>query len=74
MKVIKITVSREGEIKVETKGFAGAECQQASRLIEAALGQRISTRLTGEYYQSSANTQSNATGAVSDPPSSGNGQ
>ena len=39
-KVIEIIVSPKGETRVETKGFAGNECQQASEFIEQALGQR----------------------------------
>ena len=40
MKTIEITVSPKGDTKVETKGFSGTECRQASRFIEEALGQR----------------------------------
>ena len=51
MKTIEITVGPTGETKVETKGFQGAECRQASRFIEVALGQRTAERLTAEFYQ-----------------------
>ena len=49
-KIIEIIVSPKGETKVETKGFAGEECRDASRAIEAALGQRSAERLTTEFY------------------------
>ena len=39
-RVIEIIVSPQGETRVETKGFAGNECQQASRFLEEALGKR----------------------------------
>lgn len=51
MKVIEIIVQPDGRTRVETRGFAGSECRQASALVEQALGQRTSERLTGEFYQ-----------------------
>ncbi len=50
-KVIEITVSPTGETKVETKGFSGGECRDASKFVEQALGQRTAEKLTGEFYQ-----------------------
>ena len=50
-KVIEITISPTGETKVETKGFGGGECRDASRFVETALGQRTAEQLTGEFYQ-----------------------
>ena len=38
MKVIEIIISPQGEARVQTKGFAGAACQEASRFLEQALG------------------------------------
>ena len=38
MKIIEITVSPRGETKVETRGFTGGACREASRFIEQALG------------------------------------
>ena len=51
-RTIEITVSPTGETKVETKGFSGGECRDASRFVEQALGQRTAEQLTGEFYQS----------------------
>ena len=50
MKLIEITVAPDGQSRAETKGFAGAECQQASLLLEKALGRRVSEQLTVEFY------------------------
>lgn len=50
MKTIEITVSPKGETKIETKGFAGVGCQDATRALEAALGAKTDETLTGEYY------------------------
>jgi len=50
MKSIEITIAPDGQTKVETKGFQGGECREASRLIERALGQQASEQLTAEFY------------------------
>lgn len=49
-KIIEVIVLPTGETKVETKGFAGSACQEASRLLEQALGQRAAETLTAEFY------------------------
>ncbi len=51
MKTIEITVSPDGETKVETKSFTGPECREASRFVEQALGQRTAETLTAEFHQ-----------------------
>ena len=43
-KTIEIIVSPSGQSRVETKGFTGAECREASQFIEQALGQRTTHR------------------------------
>lgn len=62
MKTIEITVSPQGEAHVETKGFTGGECRQASEFIEKALGQRIGERLTAEFHQEAVQRQTNHQG------------
>lgn len=57
-KTIEITVQPNGQTKVETKGFTGAECQQASQFIERALGQAGEEVLKSEFYATSANPNS----------------
>lgn len=56
-KIIEITVSRTGETSIQTKGFVGSECKEASRHLESVLGLRLSERPTSELYATSANTQ-----------------
>ena len=51
MKSIEVIVASDGSTRVETKGFSGAECQQASRFLETALGRRIEESLTPEFYE-----------------------
>jgi hypothetical protein len=51
-KLIEIIVSPTGETNVETKGFSGSECREASKFIEQALGQRTDEQVTAEFHQS----------------------
>ncbi|MBM4089377.1 MAG: DUF2997 domain-containing protein [Planctomycetes bacterium] len=55
--IIEIVVSPNGQTRVETKGFAGAACQQASRFLEQALGQRTDETLTREFFEFLATRQ-----------------
>ena len=57
MKIILITVDTAGRSKVETRGFTGGECREASRFIEQALGQRTDEKLTAEFYQGQTTDQ-----------------
>ena len=57
MKVIEIIVSPEGASKLETRGFQGSECQEASRFLELALGQKVSDTATSEFHQTSVQQQ-----------------
>ena len=51
MKQINLLVSPAGEVRLETHGFAGPACQEASRFLQQALGQSLSEQLTSEYHQ-----------------------
>ncbi len=51
MKTIEITVAPDGQSKVETKGFAGPACREASKPFEQALGLRTAEALTAEFHQ-----------------------
>ena len=48
---IEIIVKPDGQTIVETKGFTGESCRDASRFIEQAMGKRESEQLTAEFYQ-----------------------
>ena len=54
MKTIELIISPTGQTTVQTKGFAGSSCQEASRLIEQALGKRTGEQLTSEFHQSNS--------------------
>jgi len=49
-KRIEIIVDSQGNSQVETKGFAGSECVEASKFIEQALGKQTETRTTPEFF------------------------
>ena len=49
-RTIEIIVAPNGQSKVETKGFTGRSCQDASRFIEQALGKAQEETLTPEFY------------------------
>ena len=51
MKTIEIIVSPTGETRVETRGFTGSECREASRFVEQALGRKTAETLTAEFHQ-----------------------
>lgn len=57
MKIIEIIVSPRGETQLQTKGFQGSSCQEASRFLEQALGAKVSEALTADYYQQMPATQ-----------------
>jgi hypothetical protein len=56
-RIIEVTVSPKGEATVQTRGYAGAECLQASKFLEEALGIVASERKTGEFYEVNQNEQ-----------------
>ena len=54
MQRIEIIIDRQGHTCLETKGFSGNACREASQLLEKALGAKTSERLTAEFYSQSA--------------------
>ncbi len=50
-RLIDVIVSPTGETTVQTKGYAGPACLQASKFLEEALGIATSDRKTGDFYQ-----------------------
>jgi len=49
--IIEVIISSQGEARIQTKGFAGSSCRQASRFLEQALGVSATEQLTAEFYQ-----------------------
>jgi hypothetical protein len=56
-RIIEVIVSPRGETTVQTKGYAGAACLQASKFLEQALGITTVDRKTAEFCQEQANAQ-----------------
>ncbi len=50
--VIEVVVSPKGETTIQTKGYAGPNCLQASKFLEQALGVVTSDRKTPEIHES----------------------
>jgi DUF2997 family protein len=58
MKTIEILVAPDGKVRLETKGFQGAECRTASQFLEQALGRKTGDEVTPEFHQQSLEQQS----------------
>jgi hypothetical protein len=56
-RIIEVTVSPKGETTMQTKGYAGGECLQASKYLEQALGIITADHKTGEFYQAATTEQ-----------------
>lgn len=50
-RTIEIIVETNGSTRVQTRGFTGSTCIDASRFIEEALGKRASVQKTSEFFQ-----------------------
>ena len=50
-RIIEVVVSPAGETTVQTKGYAGADCLQASKFLEQALGVTTDDRKTAEFFE-----------------------
>ena len=49
-KTITIIVAPDGKTKIETHGYTGSTCREASRFLEDAIGVGIIERLKTEYF------------------------
>jgi hypothetical protein len=56
-KIIEIIVTPKGEATIQTKGYAGSDCQQASKFLVDALGIVITERTTSEFYETAVSDQ-----------------
>jgi hypothetical protein len=54
-KLIEVTVSPQGQIRLETHGFEGANCREATKALEQALGLQESEQLKAEFHALLAN-------------------
>jgi hypothetical protein len=56
-RTIEVIVSPTGETKLQTKGYAGSDCLQASKFLEEALGIPLSESKTAEFYAAATTEQ-----------------
>ncbi len=42
---------KDGQVKLETFGFAGEACEAATKRAEVALGRRVANERKSEYYE-----------------------
>ena len=56
-RVIEVTVSPQGQTTIQTKGYSGGECVQASKFLEEALGIPTTDHKTAEFFQTQAQEQ-----------------
>ena len=63
--IIEVIISPKGETKIETRGFTGSSCQQASQFLEQALGAKVSDLPTPEFYQTQPQGQTVQQGGAS---------
>lgn len=57
MRTISIVVRPGGEIKIETSGFSGSSCQEATQRFERALGVAGQATLKPEFYETQHESQ-----------------
>jgi hypothetical protein len=56
-RIIEVVVSPQGETTIQTKGYAGGACLQASKFLEQALGVAVTDQQTTEFFQTSEQQQ-----------------
>jgi hypothetical protein len=56
-RVIEVTVSSTGETTIQTRGYTGTDCLQASMFLEQALGVTSAEHKTSEFYQGQTEQQ-----------------
>ena len=58
--LIEIVIAPDGTTRLETKGFTGESCRQASRFMETALGSGCEEQLTAEFHLAQTSQETNA--------------
>jgi hypothetical protein len=56
-RIIEVIVLPQGEVTLQTKGYAGSDCLQASKFLEQALGVVTNDQNTTEFYQAETTQQ-----------------
>ena len=56
-RIIEVVVTPSGATTVQTKGFAGSDCAEASRWLEQVLGIATTDHKTSEFFQTTPHEQ-----------------
>jgi hypothetical protein len=56
-RVIELIVSKDGQTTVQTKGFSGGTCIQASKWLEQAIGTVTGDQKTTEFFETAKTDQ-----------------
>ena len=56
-RIIEVIVSPTGETRLQTRGYSGGDCLQASKFLEQALGVTSSDTKSAEFYETTSNEQ-----------------
>lgn len=56
-RVIEVIVTKDGQTTVQTKGYRGSTCTDASKWLEQALGITTNDRKTNEFYETTMTDQ-----------------
>ena len=57
MQTINVDIAPDGSVRIDAVGFSGADCEQATRFLEKALGQVTQKRKKPEYHQHASRQQ-----------------
>ena len=60
MKTIDVILAPDRSSRVETNGFTGSDCRQASEFLEQALGTRQREPLKPDFFQAEVQQQQQA--------------
>lgn len=58
MKTITIRIDPQGQVRLETTGYTGSACREASKALERALGVAESDQPTAEAHQAATSEES----------------
>jgi hypothetical protein len=67
MKTIELIISSTGQVRLETRGFAGDSCLKSAEFLRQSLGQVAHETRTPEFYTSATENQSLL--SITPPPS-----
>jgi hypothetical protein len=56
-RIIEVVVSPQGEMTVQTKGYAGTDCLLATKFLEQSLGVVAADHKTAEFHAQAAAEQ-----------------